>query len=124
MKSTTASTPANSNATPEPKTAAPVPKPPVRTEAERAEMRAAFAREYLVDRNPAAAAVRAGYGKANASRVGKGLLENELVKAELAKLGGERHYRLNKRGRASGRRRSDVRPGRRRPRLQRRYRNT
>lgn len=49
-------------------------------------MKTKFIWEYVVDMNPAKAAVRAGYKESNAALVGKHLLAEELVQKEVAKL--------------------------------------
>ncbi|MDB4986904.1 MAG: Terminase small subunit [Myxococcaceae bacterium] len=52
--------------------------------------RARFVREYLVDRDPTQAALRAGYGKANAGRTARKLLAAPDVQTELATAGAPR----------------------------------
>ncbi len=53
----------------------------------------AFAREYLVDLNATAAAIRAGYSAKNASRIGHELLNKSQVQASIKKALEERQKR-------------------------------
>jgi len=63
----------------------PVPKKaagrPTKTERTMTAQQHAFVREYLVDRNATQAAIRAGYSKNSASKLGFDLLNNPLVRA-------------------------------------------
>lgn len=55
--------------------------------------RMAFAREYVIDYNSTAAAIRAGYSPRSASNQGKLLLQAPAVKAEIERLNAEQSAR-------------------------------
>jgi phage terminase small subunit len=58
------------------------------------EKQVAFCREYLVDLNATAAAVRAGYSEATANQQGPRLLGDDRIQEEIQRLMGERSQRV------------------------------